>query len=341
MSQTTAVAERQRKLHKMLTDGQQIILRQSSVLMSYGIKPDVFANGAYNALMTNPALADCFPDQFFKALRHSIRDGIVPDGREGVIVPIAMKNPENGKWFAGKPGCAYYPMREGLARAFVSATKCRLKFGAVRENDQHKLTLGLEPKLEHEPALGQDRGDLLFAWCWHRMPDGDEDMSIMEKDEVDMAMSKSRAKDGPWKDWYERMAIKSVIKRHANAYRHLIPKDQSERFASILDDDEEHAEVTVIEEADQEFVPVEGEIAPEARAPETIDQQADEAQAAQTAEAPKEEPKPKRTRQRKKAPPKQQAAPAEAKQPDPPPEAQGEGAKPPSLPGFDDDFGGI
>ena len=361
------VAERQKRLGKMTEKGQAIVYQQSELLMQYGIRPQAFANALHNAIIATPALAECFPDQVYRALRHSIRDGITPDGREGVLVPVGMKDAE-GKWLPGKPGCAYFPMREGLARAFCSATGAKLKFGAVRENDEYRLELGLKPDISHTPKLGQDRGDVLFTYCYHKLPNGDEDMSIMDLEEIEQAKKASRASSGPWVTWFERMAIKSVIKRHVNANRHLIPKDQSGRFESLIDGDEEHADdVTVIEGEDMDFTPLGAGTAD--RQGDIIEGTATEKKAPPEKAQPEEKKPPakkkaaakRKTSTRKKAPAKKEAvreqaktearelgerARAAAKEP------TGEGAQQnrepdpdagdmPGLPGFDDDFGEI
>lgn len=313
-----ALLEQRALLDKRAKRARSIVHEQSAILMQYNINPALFADGLYNAMIAVPELANCRPESLFKAVRKSCVDGICPDGREGALVPTKGGD------------VIYMPMREGLARTFCEATGAVCRVGVVYEADEFEIDLGLEPRIEHVPDFrAKERGPVLFAWWMAKMASGDVFVDTMSLDELNQAKATSRAKSGPWVNWFERMCRKSVFKRGVNANRHLIPKDQSQRFASILDEDMEHgtvevdaggdlpsgAEIVDVDPDTGEVIPPEGEQQEEQAAeakpdPEFVAQMEAAEEAQEEAAEPKQEAKPKPKRQAKPKP-----------DPDPPPAA--------------------
>jgi len=210
-----AVAQQQKKLKFLVDKSSEIIMKQAVTLQVQQVNPQVFANALGNALIASPGLANCKPESVFAGIRNAIRDGIVPDGREGALV-------------ANRDGSVMYlPMKEGLSRAFCSKTGASIRSGVIFENDEVlELDVGTNPVIRIKPCILGDRGAFLAAWAMVKMPDGETYGRVMNKDEVDRARAKSRAKAGPWSVWYERMAEKCVIKSLLNSLRHLIPRNE-------------------------------------------------------------------------------------------------------------------
>ena len=212
--QSTAVAVQQRRLATMKDRAREIVNDQRAVLAVQGIDPRVFAAALGNAIIANPGLSSCDPASVFAGVRAAIRDGICPDGREGALVPK-----RDGT-------CLYLPMKEGLARAFCQATRAAHRCGSVHENDEIvEIDIGINPVIKVKPCVVGKRGELLLAWSYIKMPDGEEYVRIFNKDDVENARSQSRARSGPWVTWYQRMAEKAVSKSHFNSLKHLIPRN--------------------------------------------------------------------------------------------------------------------
>lgn len=87
---------------------------------------------------------------------------------------------------------------------------------AVYENDEFEYELGLNPKLEHRPALGE-RGEVRLFYGMFRLTNGGFGFEVMSKTAIDaFAKEYSKAFDtsfSPWKTSYESMAKKTVIKQ--------------------------------------------------------------------------------------------------------------------------------
>ncbi|ELY4864856.1 recombinase RecT, partial [Cronobacter sakazakii] len=80
-----------------------------------------------------------------------------------------------------------------------------------------------------------DRGEVVGGYCTVKTPDGDyltEEMSLAEIKAVEAT---SKAKNGPWKNFWEEMARKTIVKRASKYW----PKAQRlDNAIHLLNDDE-------------------------------------------------------------------------------------------------------
>ena len=168
--------------------------------------PSRFVRATVTALMQNQDLAKCEPDSLFASLIKCAQDGLLPDGREAAIVPFGSK--------------ANYMVMIGGLRKVVAEYGWQVRTAVVYEADEFTYELGLNIGLSHKPApVTADRGKPIAAYAIAigRAHNGRE-LEVMTVDEIEKVRSVSRAKNsGPWKDWWDRMAEKTVARR-------LIPK---------------------------------------------------------------------------------------------------------------------
>lgn len=98
----------------------------------------------------------------------------------------------------------------------INKKKCQRLLDTYYENDEFEYELGLNPKLEHRPAL-RDRGELRLFYGLFKLVNGGFGFEVMSKEAVDAyAKEYSKAFDSsfsPWKTSYEAMAKKTVIKQ--------------------------------------------------------------------------------------------------------------------------------
>jgi recombinational DNA repair protein RecT len=86
----------------------------------------------------------------------------------------------------------------------------------VYEADHFDVEYGLNEKLEHKPQLDGDRGQLRFVYAYAKYVGGGHNFVVMSREDIEKVRQTSqtgRKNKGPWKDWYEQMALKSCIKR--------------------------------------------------------------------------------------------------------------------------------
>lgn len=86
--------------------------------------------------------------------------------------------------------------------------QCKL----VYSNDTYESN-GLDRAPTHRYNAFSDRGEIVGGYCTVKTADGDyltEEMSIAQIKQVEAS---SKAKNGPWKNWWDEMARKTIVKR--------------------------------------------------------------------------------------------------------------------------------
>ena len=157
-------------------------------------------------LRKNPSLATAAqrnPASFMSALSECARLGLVP-GDTYHLVPF-------GSEITGIVD--YKGEIELIYRAgAVSSVKAEI----VYSKDHFRYTTDME-RPEHAPDWFGDRGELVGAYAYAVMTNGSTSkVVIYSKAEIDKvkAVSKtSNRSDSPWNQWYDRMALKTVIHR--------------------------------------------------------------------------------------------------------------------------------
>lgn len=176
------------------------------------IDANAFVALAIANLRKNPSLAAAAqknPASFMAALSECARLGLVP-GDTYHLVPF-------GSEITGIVD--YTGEIELIYRAgAVSSVKAEI----VYRRDRFRYTTDMD-RPEHEPDWFGDRGEIIGAYAYAVMKDGaTSKVVIYSKAEIDKvkAVSKTSGRpDSPWNQWYDRMALKTVIHR----LEHFVP----------------------------------------------------------------------------------------------------------------------
>lgn len=153
------------------------------------------------AVQEDPDLAKPSTDRtsLLLACQRAAQDGLIPDKREGALVMYGQK-------------VQWQPMILGL-RKILALSGFDIRAEIVREKDTFDYELGDEPKITHKPFMGGDRGKVIYAYAVATDRDGRKYRDVMSKDEIDKVKAVSRSKNGPWAQWFDEMAKKTVAKR--------------------------------------------------------------------------------------------------------------------------------
>ncbi len=170
------------------------------------------------AIAGNPALLDADRRSLWQACTQAAQDELQPDGREGALViynvKVKGKKGENDRWMRV---VRWMPMVAGvLKRIRKSGELLDISVQAVHAQDQFSYQLGDDARIIHVPNIeADDRGELRFVYAIARTKDGGTYREVMSRKQVDevRAANKDGANSFAWKDWYEEMARKSVIRR--------------------------------------------------------------------------------------------------------------------------------
>lgn len=173
------------------------------------ISVERFARTVMTAIMGNLDLVNCDRRSLWNAAMRAAMDGLLPDGREGVIVPFKI---------AGRKMAQWLPMIAGLRKKArnsgeLSTWDCHV----VHERDQFDFALGDDPHITHRPWLGPDRGKVVAAYSIARLKDGEKSYEVMTAEELEAIRKLSKAEHGPWDDFYAEMCRKTVARRHSKS----------------------------------------------------------------------------------------------------------------------------
>lgn len=168
-----------------------------------------FIRTTITAAQMNPALLDADRRTLLAACMRAAQDGLLPDGREAALVIFKSKS--------GTPTVQYMPMISGLfKKARNSGEIASLGAHVVYANDKFHYVLGDDEKIEHTPSLTGDRGEVIAAYAIAHTKDGATYREVMSRADIEKVRKVSRAKDdGPWVDWWDEMARKTVFRRLA------------------------------------------------------------------------------------------------------------------------------
>lgn len=169
-----------------------------------------FIRMVLTATNTTPTLLECSPETFLAAAMNAAQLGLEPNTPLGQAYLIPYKN-------KGKMECQFQIGYKGLIDLVYRNENIQtVQAQCVYENDTFIYELGLDPKLEHKPALS-DRGDLILVYAFWKSSNGGFGFEVMSKEDIDKHARKySKAFDSnysPWHTNYEEMAKKTVIKK--------------------------------------------------------------------------------------------------------------------------------
>lgn len=190
-----------------------------------GVDRARFIRTTLTAIQTNPSLVECDKGSLYNAVLRAAQDGLLPDGREGALVP-----------FKGK--CQWMPMAYGIRKRLA---KCKILVEAhvVYSNDEFQVSLGDEPHIHHIPGpLDAVRGEMIGAYAIATTADGQKLREIMTKDQIEAVQKQSRAADSlMWTQFKSEAWRKTVLRRLAKA----IPALDDSVDDMLKRDDEQYA----------------------------------------------------------------------------------------------------
>lgn len=163
-----------------------------------------FSRVLMTAVQNNPDLLGCGRQSLWNAVMQAAQDGLLPDGREGAIVPY-------------KSDATWMPMIGGIRKkARNSGDISTWDVRAAYEKDVFQVELGDDERIVHRPSLG-DRGKLIAVYSIATLKDGTKSRDYMTVPEIEKIRKKSKAKNGPWNDatFYDEMAKKTLARRHS------------------------------------------------------------------------------------------------------------------------------
>ena len=172
--------------------------------------PERFSRIAMTAVTKSPTLGRCTPGSFMGALLTAAQLGLEPNTPLGQAYLIPYKN-------KGVLECQFQLGYRGLIELAHRSGELRsIEAHIVYENDEFEYELGLEPKLKHVPAM-KNKGKIAWVYAVYKLNSGGFGFEVMSKEDIEEHKEKySKAAQrgfSPWKNSWEEMAKKTVIKK--------------------------------------------------------------------------------------------------------------------------------
>lgn len=168
------------------------------------IPAERFMRVVMTAIQNNNDLLNVSRRSLWNAVMKAAQDGLLPDGREGAIVPY-------------KGEAQWMPMIAGIRKKVRNSGEIATwDVHAVHQNDAFEFELGDDPFIRHRPSL-TERGEIIAVYSIATFKTGEKSRDVMSIGDVEKIRAKSRAKNGPWSDptFYPEMAKKTVARRHS------------------------------------------------------------------------------------------------------------------------------
>ena len=172
------------------------------------IPAEKFIRTTLTAVQMQPAILDCDRTSILGSCMKAAQDGLLLDGREAALV---IFNSKTGK------KCQYMPMVGGILKKIRNSGELKsISAHVVYDKDHFEYELGDDERITHKPFLGEDRGSVIAAYAVAHTKDGGIYREVMSIGDINKVRSSSRAAGaGPWSDWFDEMARKTVLRRLA------------------------------------------------------------------------------------------------------------------------------
>ena len=177
------------------------------------ISTERFTRMALSALNNNQQLMECSQMSFLAALMNAAQLGLEPNTPLGQAYLIPYRN-------KGKLECQFQLGFKGMIDLIYRNENVQtIQAHCVHKNDTFTYAFGLNPKLEHIPAVDEEgsRGEITHVYALYKLSNGGFGFEVMSKGDIDRhaeKYSKSfESSFSPWKTDYDSMAKKTVIKK--------------------------------------------------------------------------------------------------------------------------------
>ncbi len=172
-----------------------------------------FESMTYLAILRFPNLLTCDKPSLLRSLIWCAQKDLEPGVDDGCwLIPFKNKY--------SKLIVTPVPAYKGLIKKAVETESVRrVEPYAIYEMDTFEQTLGSDPHIVHiPPKLGVNRGKMIGAYVVITESNGDKRFHVMDLPQIEKIRNSSAAykankNEGPWAEWPEPMALKTVTKQ--------------------------------------------------------------------------------------------------------------------------------
>jgi recombination protein RecT len=163
------------------------------------------------ALRTTRDLANCTPESFFGCVMTAAQLGLEVNTPNGHAYLIPRRNGRTGTTecsiIIGYSGMIELALRSGKVEKVIARS--------VRDGDHFLVRYGLTEDIEHIPSDDPDREErpITYVYAVAKLTTGGSVFEVMSRGQVEnRRKSSSAGGSGPWRDHWEAMAKKTVVR---------------------------------------------------------------------------------------------------------------------------------
>lgn len=178
-------------------------------LCSRWLTADQLFKISLNCIAKTPKLLECTASSLVQSIITFAEWGLHPNPQTGLCYLVPYRDNKSGTVTA-TPMLGYRGMIE-LARR--SGQVIDVEARIVREGEPFICKFGFMPQLEHHPGWDSE-GEVVGVYAIARLKEGSPHVELMSPEQVERIRARSKsANDGPWKNDWEEMAKKTVVRR--------------------------------------------------------------------------------------------------------------------------------
>lgn len=178
--------------------------------------PDRLLRIATTAIKTTPKLKACTAESLLASVMQCAQLGLEPGvlGHAYLIPYNNKKKDKNGKEYWEQEAQFQIGYKGLLDLVRRTGEISSIAAHAVHKNDVFEFEYGLNEKLKHIPKMEGDRGVVYLYYAYAKFKDGGYSFLVMGKPDIERHRDQysKTANSGPWKDQFDEMAKKTVIK---------------------------------------------------------------------------------------------------------------------------------
>lgn len=205
-AQTTAVAQSKPKGPADFARAElEMMTRQFENALPKHIPVERFKRVVMTAIQNNPDLMKGDRKSLWNACIKAASDGLLPDGREGAMVPYKG----NIQWLPMIAGVLKKVRNSGELSTIVARVVCGgdIFRNWIDDEGEHIL---------YEKSDNRDPNTVTRVFAMAKLKDGSLEVEDMTVAEIEKVRAVSMAgKSGPWVQWWDEMAKKTVLRRLA------------------------------------------------------------------------------------------------------------------------------
>lgn len=178
--------------------------KQLALAVPKHLNADRMARIAATEVRKNKALLNTEPTSFLGSVMQAAQLGLEPGSALGQAYLVPYGN--QCQLIIGYKGMIDLARRSGQVLS--------LNAYAVREGDDFSFQLGLKPDIHHVPSLEADRikKPITYVYAVATLKGGGYQFEVMSRAEVEAVRAKAKSKN-IWNNYFEAMALKTVIRR--------------------------------------------------------------------------------------------------------------------------------